>query len=76
MFSFQAKGPAITTRIEPCGDNVTDVEGLGFDSDDEAIVREAGIGAVGHVTIGHLSPQRCGSKLMRHLAMTLLEKCP
>ena len=69
---FQANCPVIIIRIEPCGDNMTDVEGLGFDSDDEATIREAGIGAVGHVEIGHLFSQRCRSKLMRRLAMTRL----
>ena len=53
MFLFQAKDLAITIRIRDGRDNVTDVEGLGFDWDDEAIMREAGIATVEHVEIEH-----------------------
>ena len=54
MYRFQAKGVARTFRIEDGGDNATDAEGLGFGSDDEAIIREVGVGAVEHGKIGHL----------------------
>ena len=41
MFLVQAKGLATTIRIEEGGDNVAIIEGIGFDSDNEAIVRDA-----------------------------------
>ncbi len=54
MYRFQAKGVARTFRSEGGGDNATEVEELGFGSDDEGIVREVGVGAVEHGEIGHL----------------------
>ena len=54
MFLFQAKGLATTIRIGKGGDNVTDVVGVGFDWNDEAIMREVGIATVEHVEIGYL----------------------
>ena len=54
MFLFQAKGLATTIRSGDGGDNVTDVEGVDFDWDNEAIMREAGIATVEHVETGYL----------------------
>lgn len=51
MFLFQAQGLATTMRIGDGGDNVIDVEEVGFDCEDEVIMREAGIATVAHVEI-------------------------
>lgn len=48
IYRFQAKDVNRTFHIEDGGENTSGAEGLGFDSDDEAIVREIGVGTVEH----------------------------
>ena len=52
MFRLKAKGLGRMFRMADGGDSVTDAEELGFDLDDEVIVREVG---VAHGEVGHLS---------------------